>query len=106
MARISERLPSDLAEQVLDTVLQLFSIHSIGAATIYDLPAIAEATWHGACLATAEMARRGVIPDSRLGELVGWMQKVRGILLQGAFCSTFTFIYRHCTLIYAKGLIP
>lgn len=76
VARIAERLPSEFAEQVLDQVLQLFTIHSLGAATLYDMPSIAEGTWHGACLACAEMARRSLIPDSRLGELFGWMKKV------------------------------
>ena len=76
VARIAERLPSDFAEQVLNQVLHLFSIHSAGIASIYDLPGIAEATWHGACLACAEMARRGLIPDERLSELVEWLHKV------------------------------
>ncbi|KAI0761942.1 TBCD protein [Trametes elegans] len=75
VARICERLPTDFAEQVLDQVLQLFSIHSIAVASIYDMPSIAESTWHGACLACAEMARRGLIPDERLAELIGWLSK-------------------------------
>lgn len=77
VARVSERLPVDFTEQVLEQVLQLFSIHSIAVASIYDMPSIAEGTWHGACLACAEMARRGLIPDERLAELVGWLYKVR-----------------------------
>ncbi|KAI0086506.1 ARM repeat-containing protein [Irpex rosettiformis] len=75
VARISERLPSDFSEQVLDNVIQLFSIHSMAAASMYDMPAIAEYTWHGTSLACAEMARRGLVPDDRLGELIGWMRK-------------------------------
>lgn len=76
VARISERLPSDFSEQVFDNVIQLFSIHSVAAASLYDMPAIAESTWHGTSLACAEMARRGLVPDNRLGELIGWMRKV------------------------------
>ncbi|KAI0372156.1 TBCD protein [Pilatotrama ljubarskyi] len=75
VARICERLPADFAEQVLDQVLQLFAIHSIAVASIYDMPSVAESTWHGACLACAEMARRGLIPDERLAALVGWLYK-------------------------------
>ncbi|KAI0699071.1 TBCD protein [Cytidiella melzeri] len=75
VARISERLPSTFSEQVLDNVIQLFSIHSMAAASLYDMPAMAESTWHGTSLACAEMARRGLIPDERLGELIGWMRK-------------------------------
>ncbi|KAI0822273.1 TBCD protein [Trametes gibbosa] len=75
IARICERLPADFAEQVLDQVFQLFSIHSIAVASIYDMPSIAESTWHGACLACAEMARRGLVPDERLTELIVWLHK-------------------------------
>ncbi|KAH9942878.1 ARM repeat-containing protein [Amylocystis lapponica] len=75
IARISERLPTELAEQVLDTVLGLFSIHSMAAASLYDMPALAEATWHGTCLACAEMARRGLVADEKLAELIDWLSK-------------------------------
>ncbi|KAJ4000417.1 TBCD protein [Lentinula boryana] len=75
VARIAERLPADLADQVLETVLGHFAIHSVTAASLYDVPAIAEATWHGACLACAEMGRRGVVSAERLVELVGWLSK-------------------------------
>ncbi len=80
VARIAERLPVDFAEQVLEQVFKLFSIHSIGVASLYDMPSIAEATWHGACLACAEMARRGLIPDERLSELIGWLYKVGAVV--------------------------
>lgn len=76
VARIAERLPTDFTDQVLGTVMGLFSIHSIAAASLYDLPAIAECTWHGACLACAEMARRGLVTPKRLPELLDWLSKV------------------------------
>ncbi|OBZ71617.1 Tubulin-specific chaperone D [Grifola frondosa] len=75
IARISERLPVEFTEQVLETVMGLFSIHSIAVASIYDMPSIAESTWHGACLACAEMARRGLVADEKLTELIGWLSK-------------------------------
>lgn len=75
IARLSERLPSDFSSQVLETILGLFSIHSVAGASVYDTPAIAEATWHGASLASAEMARRGLIQTSALGSLLGWLSK-------------------------------
>ncbi|TFY52216.1 hypothetical protein EVJ58_g10139 [Rhodofomes roseus] len=75
VARISERLPPDFARQVLDNVVNLFSIHSLAAATIYDIPSIAEGTWHGACLACAEMARRGLVEDDALADLIDWQCK-------------------------------
>lgn len=75
IARISDRLPTDFAEQVLDTIMGLFSIHSVAAASIYDLPAIAECTWHGSSLACAEMARRGLISSEKLPGLLNWLSK-------------------------------
>ncbi|KAG1772386.1 TBCD protein [Suillus occidentalis] len=75
IARLSERLPSDFSSQVLETILGLFSIHSVAGASVYDTPAIAEATWHGASLASAEMARRGLVQTSALGSLLGWLSK-------------------------------
>ncbi|KAF8510075.1 TBCD protein [Hysterangium stoloniferum] len=77
LSRITERLPSFLAEQILDNVLQLFSVHSSPSQKMEDLPAVAEPIWHGACLACAEMARRGLIPQGRLGDLLEWLQKAR-----------------------------
>lgn len=76
VARIAERLPTEFANQVLDTVAGLFSIHSLGVASLYDMPAIAEATWNGACLACAEIARRSLVPEDQLSGIVSWMSKV------------------------------
>ncbi|KIY45609.1 ARM repeat-containing protein [Fistulina hepatica ATCC 64428] len=75
VARICERLPSDFIEQVLETILSLFSIHSVATASLYDVPAIAEATWHGACLACAEIARRDLFSPTKIPELMEWMSK-------------------------------
>lgn len=44
---------------------------------MHELPTVAEATWHGASLACAEMARRGLIIDSRLSDVLQWQGKVR-----------------------------
>jgi hypothetical protein len=76
VARISERLPGEFTRQVVDTVLGLFSIHSIAIAGLYDIPALAESTWHGACLSCAELLRRGLIPHDRLAGAIDWMIKV------------------------------
>lgn len=58
-----------------------FSTHSIAVASIYDMPAIAESTWHGACLACAEMARRGLVSKDQLPTLVDWLCKVQLTLI-------------------------
>ncbi|OCH86383.1 TBCD protein [Obba rivulosa] len=75
IARIAERLPAEFAGQVLETVVGLFSIHSIAAASMYDMSSVAESTWHGACLACAEIARKGLIADDKLPDLVDWLTK-------------------------------
>ncbi|KXN88249.1 Tubulin-specific chaperone D [Leucoagaricus sp. SymC.cos] len=75
VARIAERLPQDFASQVLDTIMDLFTIHSIAGASLYDLPAIAESTWHGATLACAEMARRGLVTSDQLSALMRWISQ-------------------------------
>ncbi|KAH7885271.1 tubulin folding cofactor D C terminal-domain-containing protein [Phlebopus sp. FC_14] len=75
VGRLSERLPADFAAQVLETILDLFSIHTIAGASVYDMPSIAEATWHGACLASAEMARRALVPPVLLPRLLEWLSK-------------------------------
>lgn len=75
MARIDERLPPSLAQQILDSVLELFSVYSAGD-NLDDLPAGAEPTWHGACLASAEIARRGLMKPNRLEHLLENLKKV------------------------------
>ncbi|KDQ11508.1 hypothetical protein BOTBODRAFT_457108 [Botryobasidium botryosum FD-172 SS1] len=73
LARISERLPKEFADQILETILGLFSIHSADGGS--ELPATAEATWHGACLACAELARRGMVSDDHLPDVFKWLLK-------------------------------
>jgi hypothetical protein len=88
LSRISERLPQDFNDQVLDNVLNLFNIHTLpGEEEVVggvgdggmgvQLPASAENTWHGASLATAEFARRDLVGPERLPELMKWMAKAR-----------------------------
>ena len=76
VARISERLPAEFTSQVVDTVIGLFSIHAIATASLYDMPAIAESTWHGTCLSCAELLRRGLISNDRLPDVIDWIIKV------------------------------
>jgi HEAT repeat protein len=54
IGRVSERLPADFAEEVVEAVLELCS------------PAEEENAWHGSCLAVAELARRGLLLPQRL----------------------------------------
>ncbi|KZS90474.1 TBCD protein [Sistotremastrum niveocremeum HHB9708] len=73
LARIAACLPGSLASQILESILRLFEIHS--SLGNYDLPALAEASWHGGCLACAEMARRGLVSSQNMPTLVKWISK-------------------------------
>ncbi|KAG8910157.1 hypothetical protein FRC01_006494, partial [Tulasnella sp. 417] len=76
LARVAERLPEEYASQVLETVIGLFNIHAFdGAGGVQDLPPASEATWHGATLACAEIARRGLVDDEHLPELIDWLKR-------------------------------
>jgi hypothetical protein len=62
VGRITERLPAICAHDVLDAVLEYFEEDSQN-----------DAYWHGACLAIAELARRGLLLPSRLGDVVPYI---------------------------------
>ena len=52
------RLPKELADEVVGSVLELFS------------PRESDGAWHGGCLALAELGRRGLLVPQRLEEVV------------------------------------
>ncbi|KAB0802179.1 hypothetical protein PPYR_04365 [Photinus pyralis] len=58
IGRVTGRLPKELADEVVGSVLELFN------------PRESDGTWHGACLALAELGRRGLILPQRLPEVV------------------------------------
>jgi hypothetical protein len=58
VGRLTERLPSICADDVLDALLELCRHEDKDNA------------WHGACLALAELARRGLLLPTRLGDVV------------------------------------
>ncbi|XP_014219000.1 tubulin-specific chaperone D [Copidosoma floridanum] len=58
IGRITARLPSDLADDVLGYVIDLFSTRE------------SETAWHGGCLALAELGRRGLLLPDRLKEII------------------------------------
>ncbi|KAI7830495.1 tubulin folding cofactor D C terminal-domain-containing protein [Gamsiella multidivaricata] len=74
MGRISNRLPKDMADDVVGSIFELFS------EDVFELPngepdvsSVSEHTWHGACLAVAELSRRGLLLPHRLAELIPWI---------------------------------
>eukprot|EP00891_Asterochloris_glomerata_P000593 jgi/Astpho2/593/e_gw1.00013.148.1_t len=58
IGRITARLPLDFADDVAESVGQMFS------------PSESDTAWHGACLAAAELAMRGLLLPARLPEFV------------------------------------
>ncbi|XP_006812079.1 tubulin-specific chaperone D-like [Saccoglossus kowalevskii] len=66
VGRITGRLPQELADQVVESVLELFSLSETDGA------------WHGGCLALAELGRRGLLLPERLPEVVPVVIKALG----------------------------
>ncbi|KAJ8961404.1 hypothetical protein NQ318_014649 [Aromia moschata] len=58
IGRVTGRLPKELADEVVGTVLELFS------------PRESDGAWHGGCLALAELGRRGLLLPDRLPQVV------------------------------------
>jgi hypothetical protein len=83
LARLAERLPRDFAEQIIDSVVDLFALDCIitGDANDetmakVDVSNVSDATWHGTCLCIAEMARRGLLVPSSLDRVIPWISRV------------------------------
>ncbi|XP_061830382.1 tubulin-specific chaperone D-like [Nerophis lumbriciformis] len=58
VGRVTGRLPKELADEVVASVLDCFSFQET------------DNTWHGGCLALAELGRRGLLLPSRLTDVV------------------------------------
>ena len=56
MGRITGRLPKELADEVVGSLMDLFSLQETDGA------------WHGGCLALAELGRRGLLLPQRLAD--------------------------------------
>lgn len=78
IGRITQRLPQELAEDVIGYMLELFQENTFIQASSgqVDLSAVSDSTWHGVSLAVAELARRGLLLPDRLTEIIPWILKV------------------------------
>ena len=74
MARIASRVPDDFTDQLLDAVLDLYTLHYVEGE---DLSPTTEPSWHGATLASAEFARQGLLSISKVSAALDWALKVR-----------------------------
>ncbi|KNE71279.1 hypothetical protein AMAG_20325 [Allomyces macrogynus ATCC 38327] len=74
VGRITYRLPKELAEEVCISILDLFNENVVIENGQFDLAGVADVTWHGACLALAELARRGLLLPEQLPQAISWME--------------------------------
>ncbi|GAC95548.1 tubulin specific chaperone cofactor [Pseudozyma hubeiensis SY62] len=76
LARICDRLPTSFLDQVVDAMVSLFHIN---IPDLYsgarDLSSVSEHTWQGACMALAELSRRGLLFAQTLSEALPWILK-------------------------------
>lgn len=77
LGRLSQRLPGDLAREVIGFVLdQLSEGFVVDSSGSRDLSSVNEHTWHGACLTLAELARRGLLPKDLLSRCLESVMEV------------------------------
>ncbi|EGD78176.1 hypothetical protein PTSG_09052 [Salpingoeca rosetta] len=80
VGRITGRLPKHFADEVVESLQGLFTYHE------------ADTSWHGGCLALAELARRGLLLPARLTQVVPVVVRALGYdVLRGA-CSVGTHV--------------
>ncbi|CAO3634880.1 unnamed protein product [Cunninghamella echinulata] len=73
VGRITQRLPKELAEDVIGSLLELFEENTFIKNGKLDLTSVSDHTWHGTSLAVAELARRGLLLPERLEETIPWI---------------------------------
>ncbi|XP_073742220.1 tubulin-specific chaperone D isoform X1 [Callorhinus ursinus] len=78
IGRIAARLPKELADDVVGSVLDCFSFQETDNA------------WHGGCLALAELGRRGLLLPSRLEDVVPVILKALTYEEKRGSCSVGT----------------
>lgn len=79
IGRICNRIPKELANDVLDSVLELFSFGETDGA------------WQGGCLALGELARRGLLLPNRIKDVLPYILKVN---LNFSFLKSLTLTCR------------
>ncbi|KFO64327.1 Tubulin-specific chaperone D, partial [Corvus brachyrhynchos] len=73
IGRITGRLPKELADDVIGSLLDCFSFNKASCPDISFQET--DNAWHGGCLALAELGRRGLLLPSRISDVVPVMLK-------------------------------
>eukprot|EP00833_Pecoramyces_ruminatium_P018099 jgi/Orpsp1_1/1192131/evm.model.d7180000090794.1 len=81
IGRLTQRLSKDLATDIIECVISLFSENTLTTGDSkesiekVDISTVSDDTWHGSCLALAELARRGLLLPNRLPVIIPWTIK-------------------------------
>ncbi|SPO20926.1 related to Tubulin-folding cofactor D [Ustilago trichophora] len=76
LARLCDRLPTSFLNQVVEAIISLFHINIPDLFSgEMDLSSVSEHTWQGACMALAELSRRGMLFAEMLSEALPWILK-------------------------------
>lgn len=76
VGRIAQRLPRDFAQEIIASITELFSDNTFLSGMVVDTTNVSDQTWHGACLALAELARRGLLLPDKLPGVITWIEMV------------------------------
>ncbi|EFX84326.1 hypothetical protein DAPPUDRAFT_239048 [Daphnia pulex] len=63
IGRLTSRLSKNFADQVIESIMELFSLWE------------SDMAWHGGCLALAELARHGLLLPQRLSSVLPFMEQ-------------------------------
>lgn len=63
IGRLTSRLSKNFADQVIESIMELFSLRE------------SDMAWHGGCLALAELARRGLLLPQRLSSVLPYVEQ-------------------------------
>jgi hypothetical protein len=72
IGRIANRLNFDMADQILDSILDKFQLNCLVSDAGINVAGVNDALWHGACLSLAEFIRRGLLLPEKLGSVLPW----------------------------------